>query len=216
MKGESMSDQKDQSNTSQPGPKGGFQPTKSLLSSEAWIEHIKETVKDNPLPFEAHLGPFYREYAPYRAKLGPPFEEGTVLVIKGHVWSAENEAGIPATMDIWHTNTEGVYDRETYINRARVRCDEQGYYEFETIYPGGYQRANIWRAPHIHFRVMYPGHLDCATQIYFEGDQYLDVDPLVKESIVVDLIDMERNGISYKEGEFDIVLAAKAKAYGES
>src|SRR5271170_3835458 len=32
------------------------------------------------------LGPFYRSGAPFRAKITPPLEAGTVLVISGRVW----------------------------------------------------------------------------------------------------------------------------------
>src|SRR4051812_37152217 len=33
------------------------------------------------------LGPYYRAGAPFRAKITPPLEPGTVLLIKGRVWA---------------------------------------------------------------------------------------------------------------------------------
>ena len=217
-----MSDQNDQtngneSNTTRPHPKCGYEPTKSLLNSLEWKAQIKESIKVKPLTHQEQLGPFYRANAPFRAKIGPPFEEGTVLIIKGRVWSSQERKGIPATMDVWHANSEGIYDNESgsssgdlpFINRARVRCDDSGHFEFETIYPGDYARNEIWRAPHIHVRIAYSGHVPCITQLYFEGDEYLDVDPYVKDSLIVELTDKERNGKSYKEGEFEIVLATR-------
>ena len=122
-------------------------------------------------------------------------------------------------MDVWHANSLGQYDNEDtnspadfpFINRARVRCDDTGYFEFETIHPGGYSRNEEWRASHIHIRVMYSGHVPCVQQIYFEGDEYFDVDPFVKDSLVIQLTEKHRNGTSYKEGEFEIVLAPRAQ-----
>jgi len=177
-----------------------------------------KSMQTKPLPHQEQLGPYFLPDAPFRAKLAPPFEEGTVLIIKGCVWSAQERKGVPATMEVWHANSEGHYDNEdtegsstdfSFINRARVRCDDSGRFEFETVYPGGYPRNEQWRAPHIHLRVQYSGHVPCVTQIYFEGDEYVHVDPFVKDSIKVELSDKERNGNHYKEGEIEIVLARR-------
>src|SRR6185503_7959584 len=179
-----MSDENDQtssneSTTSRPHPKCGYEPTKSLLSHPAWKEHIKKSMETKRLHHREQLGPYFLPNAPFRAKLAPPFEKGIVLVIKGRVWSAQERNGVPATMEIWHANSDGHYDNEesegssedfSFINRARVRCDDSGRFEFETVYPGGYPRNEEWRAPHIHVRVGYSGHVPCVTQIYFESD----------------------------------------------
>lgn len=220
-----MSDENDKnpnnkSTPSLPHPKRGYEPTPSLLSNPAWKEHIKKSIETNRLPHQEQLGPFFLPNAPFRAKLAPPFEEGIVLIIKGRVWSAQERKGVPATMEIWHANSDGHYDNEdpegsssdfSFINRARVRCDDSGCFEFETVYPGGYPRNGQWRAPHIHLRVQYSGHVPCVTQIYFEGDDYGDVDPFVEDSVVVKLTDKQRNGNPYKEGEVEIVLAPKSQ-----
>jgi catechol 1,2-dioxygenase len=202
--------------TSRPHPKGGYEPTKSLLADPAWKERIKKTMVNNPLKHQEQLGSFFRVNAPFRAKLAPPFEKGKVLIIRGRVWSSQEKKGVPATMDVWHANSLGQYDNEEsspddFINRARVRCDDAGYFEFETIHPGGYSRNEEWRASHIHIRVLFPGHVPCVQQIYFEGDEYFDVDPFVKDSLVIRLTDKDRNGTSYNEGELEIVLAPKSQ-----
>lgn len=206
------------SNTARPQPKRGFTPTKSMLSDAAWKAEIKKSIGNKSLDHEYQLGPYFRPSAPYRAKMAPPFEKGPTLIIKGRVWSTQEKSGIEATMHVWHANAAGKYDNEDsegsqadlpFINRARVHCDDNGFFEFETIYPGGYRRNNIWRAPHIHFYVEYPGHIPCVIQTYFRDDPYLEADPLVDGSEVIVLTEKERNGLKYKEGELEIVLAAE-------
>jgi protocatechuate 3,4-dioxygenase beta subunit len=195
------------------------QPTKSLLTNKEWIKEIKERRKERPIKHEEFLGPFYRERAPYRAKLSLPYEEGEVLVIKGHVWSHDDKSPLAATMDVWQADSNGLYDNEeeagpateeVFINRVRLRCDEDGYYEFETVLPGAYKRGGIQHAAHIHFSVMYSNYVTCVTQLLFSNDKHLIEERYREWSVVIDLVEMERNGQKYKEGVFDIVLAPKA------
>ena len=106
------------------------------------------------------LGPFYREDAPYRAKITPPLEAGTVLLVRGRVWAQDSRRPLAgATLDIWQANAAGRYDNDdlkkppakgVFENRARLITDESGAYEFETIHPGAYEiRAGVWRPSHI-------------------------------------------------------------------
>jgi catechol 1,2-dioxygenase len=167
---------------------------------------------------EAHLlGSSFRPDAPFRAKISPPNEPGRILVIKGRVWGFDTKEPLGrAKMDIWHANAVGRYDYEDltgqaqqgdFINRARLYCDQNGYYEFETIHPGAYQTSlAVWRAPHIHFRVRYVGYTTLVTQLFFKGDPYQNVDPYIKSSLITDLQEKQSNGLGYEEGVFDIVL----------
>ena len=193
----------------------GVEPTKSLLADKRWIEELKNYREGRPTKYEQLLGPFFRDFAPYRAKLSPPYEEGEILVIKGRVWSYDDKSPLAATIDVWHTDSGGSYDNEVevnsageqgFTNRARVRCDENGYYEFETILPGAYKRGGVQHAAHIHFCVMYAGYVTCVTQLLFSDDKYLAQDPYRESSVVIDLTEVERNGRKYKEGFFPIVL----------
>ena len=175
---------------------------------------ISELAPDGP-----YLGTYYLPDAPLRAKLTLPHEPGTVLVIKGRVWGNDTRDPLPrAKLDVWHADATGHYDNENegqqsesqFLNRARVYTDQGGYYEFETIHPGPYERPAsegiIWRAPHIHFRVRCPGYENLVTQIFFTGDSYHDVDPFLKASLVIKLETKQRNGKDYEEGIFDIVM----------
>lgn len=190
------------------------EPTKSLTDCPAWLEAMRrERERKVPDHLEG-LGPYFRANAPYRAKISPPYENGTTVVIKGRVWSHEYKNPVPATMDVWQADDRGKYDNEEghssdkhpFKNRARVRCDEHGYYEIETIQPGPYTRDTTIHAAHIHFRVRFTGHLDCVTQLLFEGDNNIEKDPFHDYSVIIQLTDAEHNGQQYKEGIFDIVL----------
>jgi catechol 1,2-dioxygenase len=207
------------------GPSGGDRldakvpVTKSYLTNKAWVEHIKGVIeKGQRLEHERLLGPFFREDAPYRAKITPPHEDGIVLVIKGRVWAHDTKEPLGgAKMNVWQADKHGHYDNEgpkhspehSFINRARIYCDRHGYYEFETIHPGPYKRDGVWRAPHIHFLVEYSGYTPMVTQLFFIGDPRLDEDPFREDSLTIQLREMQRNGKKYKEGVFDIVLTAE-------
>ncbi|MBV9925733.1 MAG: hypothetical protein JOZ96_12005 [Acidobacteria bacterium] len=139
-----------------------------------------------------------------------------MIVIKGHVWSYDEKLPVPATMDVWQADSGGRYDNEAqgvsaveqvFINRASVKCDEDGYYEFETVRPGAYERRGVRHAAHIHIRVRHSGHVDCVTQILFSDDEYFAKDPYREYSAIVELKEVERNGKKYKEGVYDFVLA---------
>jgi protocatechuate 3,4-dioxygenase beta subunit len=189
-------------------------PTKSLMDCPAWLEEMRRQREIKLADHPEGMGPFFRENAPYRAKISPPYENGTTVIIKGTVYSHEYKTAVPATMDVWQADYRGNYDNEEgyasaqypFKNRARVRCDEHGYYEIETIQPGPYTRGTTVHAAHIHFRVSFTGHVPCVTQLLFEGDTNIPKDPFRDYSAVIKLTEVEHNGQKYKEGIFDIVL----------
>jgi catechol 1,2-dioxygenase len=166
------------------------------------------------------LGPYYRRGAPYRAKITPPLEPGTVLVISGRVWGLDTRRPLAnVLLDIWQANARGRYDNDDprnppaadiFKNRARLVTDESGAYEFETVHPGPYQIGeNAWRPSHIHYLVTHPGYRQLVTQLYFRGDRHNRTDAFIRESLIIDLREQRGpNNTTYKTGRFDIVLAA--------
>ena len=82
------------------------------------------------------LGPFYRERAPYRAKVTPPLAPGTALLVGGRVWGVDTRAPLAgATIDIWQANAHGRYDNDdprhppapdVFRYRVRLVTDETG------------------------------------------------------------------------------------------
>jgi catechol 1,2-dioxygenase len=164
------------------------------------------------------LGPFHRRGAPFRAKITPPLEPGTVLVIKGRVWGHDTRKPLPnAVIDIWQANARGRYDNDDpknppaasiFVNRARVITDENGAYEYETIHPGAYRIGpETWRPPHIHYWIRATGYRELITQLYFRGDPHQKGDNWIKDSLIIDLREHKQANGVYKSGAFDIILA---------
>jgi protocatechuate 3,4-dioxygenase beta subunit len=165
------------------------------------------------------LGPYHRAGAPFRAKITPPLEEGTVLLIQGRVWGLDTKKPIrSAVLDIWQANAKGRYDNDdqrnppkknVFVNRSRLITDETGYYEYETIFPGRYKiDETTWRPAHIHYAVSAPGYRQLVTQLYFKGDPHNATDPWIKPSLIIDPVTVKVGASAYKAGKFDIVLAA--------
>jgi catechol 1,2-dioxygenase len=168
------------------------------------------------------LGPYYRSGAPFRAKVSPPCVPGTILVIRGQVWSYDTKRPLHRTViDIWQANAAGHYDNEdpskpppteSFSYRTRVLSNRRGRYEFETILPGAYRMdETTWRSPHVHFRIRALRHLSLVTQLFFEGEPYLDSDPFVKKSLIIPTVEIQSPSGSYRAGIFDIVLARKPR-----
>lgn len=166
------------------------------------------------------LGPYHRANAPFRVKITPPLEPGTVLVVRGRVWGIDTRLALPNTViDIWQANAQGRYDNDDpqhppaanlFVNRARLLTDENGYYEYETIHPGAYRTSpNTWRPPHIHYWVRHQNYRPLVTQLYFRGDSHQREDAFIRPSLIINLREIRTQHGSYKLGMFDIVLAAR-------
>jgi catechol 1,2-dioxygenase len=172
------------------------------------------------------LGPFHRAGAPFRAKITPPLEPGRVLVISGTVFGIDTRRPLPNTViDIWQANEDGRYDNDdprnppaaaVFLNRARLITDENGHYEYETVYPGQYRIGpDQWRPSHIHYWVRHPQYRELVTQLYFRGDPHNETDPFILPSLIIDLHERAarrgRNAAApaalYHSGQFDVVLA---------
>jgi protocatechuate 3,4-dioxygenase beta subunit len=194
------------------GAYGDYQKQKPGKTAPAAAKRDFAPTEDNI------LGPFYRERAPYRAKVTPPLAAGTVLLVGGRVWGADTRAPLAgATIDVWQANTHGRYDNDdpkrppasdVFLNRVRLMTGENGAYELETIHPGRYQIApGVWRPSHIHYLVRAPGYKTLVTQLYFNGDPMNAKDQFIKPSLIIALTSEKGDRGSYEHGIFDIVLA---------
>jgi catechol 1,2-dioxygenase len=164
------------------------------------------------------LGPYYRRGAPFRGKITPPLEPGDVMVIRGRVWGFDTKKPLAdAELHIWQANAQGRYDNDDpqnppapgiFRNRARLQCDETGYYEYETIKPGRYKIGpDAWRPAHIHYMIGAPGYKTLVTQLYFKGDPENSRDQFIKPSLIIDPETIKTPGGTFQLGTFDIVLA---------
>jgi protocatechuate 3,4-dioxygenase beta subunit len=159
------------------------------------------------------LGPFYRSGSPYRAKLTPPFEKGTVLIVTGRLWSFATKKPLAnAALDLWQVDNQTKnYSNGNgdFKNRARLMTDENGAYEFETVHPVPYSPGpNFWRSPHIHFIAKAAGHNQLVSELFFKGDEKQDVDSLFHPSLAMPVQTKTVNGQKYESVVFDIVLEA--------
>ncbi len=151
-------------------------------------------------------GPFYRKDAPFRAKLAEGLK-GDPLAISGKVLAPDGTLLKDAVVDVWQADKEGDYDNESdkYLLRGRLRTDKDGLYTYETVMPGQYDLGESKRPAHIHYKVAVDGHKKLTTQLYFKGDKYIEKDPFVRKSLIIELKkDEEKKRLA---GTFDIVLA---------
>lgn len=90
--------------------------------------------------------------------------------------------------------------------------DAQGRFAFDTIKPGRYLNGDRYRPSHIHFRITAPGRstgdggADLVTQLYFEGDEYIQGDHAADhESAAGRIIPLSEEGGTLR-GTFNVIL----------
>ncbi|AOW19809.1 dioxygenase family protein [Urechidicola croceus] len=160
-------------------------------------------------------GPYYTENPPILSdnNLASDTEEGIRLSISGIVKTLDCAVTIPNTeIDIWHANHDGEYSRGTNYNlRGKIYSNSEGFYSFNTIFPGKYKNGNRYRPCHIHIKITPPGYPTLTTQLYFEGDENIPGDPAAS---ITDgefdatnrIISLTTNYDGSKEGTWDIQI----------
>ena len=171
------------------------------LFLDVWVEHTVEELAAHSRHGSQGtiLGPYYLPEArelPTPATLPMrPDEPGDPLVLSGQVRSLDGSPIPGATLDLWQAGADGFYsgfhpDPPEGNLRGKVVADDQGRFEVETVVPGPYTipldgpcgelcRAagwSPWRPGHLHLIVGGPGHDPLTTQLFFEGEEYLDND----------------------------------------
>jgi len=117
---------------------------------------------------------------------------GQRMIVEGRVVD-DNGSPLPNTLiEVWQTNASGRYTHKlddfpapldpNFKGHGRMLTDEDGKYRFLTIKPGAYpwnNHPNAWRPAHIHFSLFGPSFVQrFITQMYFEGDPMLELDPV--------------------------------------
>jgi protocatechuate 3,4-dioxygenase beta subunit len=118
---------------------------------------------------------------------------GERIIVTGRVLDTNGDP-VPGTiMELWQANACGryVHWRETafpapldpnFIGVGQCRTDDTGSYRFLTVKPGPYpwgNHPNAWRPAHIHVSILGPAlPTRLVTQMYFEGDPLLPIDPI--------------------------------------
>jgi catechol 1,2-dioxygenase len=171
------------------------------VSTAAWLAGPRRQEKKPLAATESNIeGPFYRKGAPFRTKLAEGLK-GDALAISGKVLAPDGTPLRDAVVDVWQADKEGAYDNtsDKFVLRGRIRTDKDGLYAYETILPGQYDLGEAKRPAHIHYKISAEGHRPLTTQLYFKGDPWLERDPFVRQSLIIEL--------SNAKGVFDIVLA---------
>jgi protocatechuate 3,4-dioxygenase beta subunit len=183
-----------------------------LLSDVLGLSSLLNLVHDGALKQDATdsslLGPFYREGAPALA-LGETIARhanGPEIVLFGEVRDAEGMPVPHATIQVWQTSSDGLYDLQEHDPevmdlRACFRADAEGRYHFRSIRPLAYpipldgpvgqlviaQQRHGYRPAHIHFLIGAEGFRELVTALYLGDDGYIDSDTVfgVSKSLVV-------------------------------
>lgn len=134
-------------------------------------------------------GPFYITDAPERNDFRQWGDEGVPVSISGRVVSGDCSVGLEgAIIEFWHANPSGDYDNTSDEMRYRgaMQAASTGAYTLETLLPGRYLNGTQYRPHHIHVKIWdADGNERLTTQLYFEGDEYLECDAFANTSLVM-------------------------------
>jgi protocatechuate 3,4-dioxygenase beta subunit len=154
------------------------------------------------------LGPFFahgaQEYESGHDFTQAATVKGEPTWVSGRVLSVEGQPIAGATLDVWQSRADGVYDTQVpggaFELRGRIKADAEGRYAFKTYKPqfypvptdgpvGALLRAmgrHPMRPAHMHAIVSAPGYQQVITHAFIDGDPYLDSDAVfaVKDSLV--------------------------------
>ncbi len=186
-----------------------------LLSDTIGLTMLVDAMENRKPPGATEssvLGPFYRNGAP-EIESGDDIDiagnSGVPTVVSGRVTSTDGTPLAGALLDIWQAADTGFYENvdpsQPDMNlRGRLKTDADGKYWFRTVKPSSYPipadgpvgrmlnasgRHNM-RPAHIHFILTAEGHKMVTTQLYVDGDEFIDSDVVfgVKDSLVVDFV----------------------------
>ncbi len=152
-----------------------------------------------------------------------PNEPGEVLYFKGNVSNVDGKKLASARVEMWHNDASRKYsafdsDAPRYNFRGHFYTDENGDFEVKTIVPLPYSilidgttgelleytNQHPMRPAHLHLMFEAEGHETLITQVFFEGDEWLETG--VADGVRLDLlIKLEDKG-SREEASLDLVM----------
>lgn len=172
------------------------------------------------------FGPFHVEGAPRIENGGDVANgaRGTPCTVRCTVRDAQGEPVANATVDVWQSDDDGLYDvqrpaLDAAQGRGVLTSGADGAFWFRSVLPvpypiptdgpvGDLLRASgrsAWRPAHLHFRILAEGYETLVTHVFRSGDPNLASDPVfgVRSSLVADW-PVAANG--EHELSFDFVL----------
>jgi protocatechuate 3,4-dioxygenase beta subunit len=162
------------------------------------------------------LGPFYREASPKLApgsQIARHVKPGTECVLYGKVTDVDGKPLASATVSVWQTSADGLYDIQedsaSTDYRGVFATDAHGIFTIRTVKPRGYsipmdgpvggmvraQGRHGMRPAHIHFLVGAPGYRELVTALYLRDDPHLADDVVFGSSddLAVDIVPHDPN-----------------------
>jgi catechol 1,2-dioxygenase len=149
----------------------------------------------------ALVGPFFRANSPQKKRgesIVSDDTKGDRVRITGRVYDLTSKEPIAgAVLDVWQAATNGLYENQDkkqpdYNLRGRFQADDAGTFELEALLPTPYPvptdgpvgelmrlaKRQPNRPAHIHFIVSAPNYETFVTQVFREGDDIIDEDPV--------------------------------------
>ena len=173
----------------------------SLVCPGAWADAAFERCAPTPPqtegpyhPVESDQEPIQRSSSDLTRVEGRAGEaEGQTIRLEGRVLDEHCRPVAGAVVEIWQASARGRYNHPrdrgnpapldpAFRYWVKVQADRDGRYRIKTILPGRYQAGHGWIRPsHVHFKVHYADGRTLTTQLYFDGDPYLEQDYIFQD-----------------------------------
>ena len=181
------------------------------LGLSALVNGMHDTTAIEEGTHTSLLGPFYREASPTLpagSQIAKTVKPGSECVLYGHISDVNGKPLANATVSIWQTGADGLYDiqesAQSIDYRGVFTSDANGVYMLRTVKPLGYsipmdgpvgamvkaQGRHGMRPAHIHFLVGAPGYRELVTALYLRDDPHLADDVVFGSSgdLAVDVV----------------------------
>ena len=186
-------------------------------------------------PFHVPNAPEFADGADMAAKA-----PGIPCFITGTVRGLDGRPVANATLDLWQTDGEGLYEAQRDVTEPWMRgvfhSKADGTYSVRTVAPIGYsipmdgpvgdlfRNTDIseMRPAHIHFCIEAPGYHRVVTHLFQRGCPYIETDVVygVKAPLIVDFVEHppgiapngEKVDTKFYTVKYDFVLQPKAQA----
>ena len=206
------------------------------LFADVFLEtHVLRAMyTDKPGTQPSLLGPYFVEGSPLiEGQQGHPLvltqrpdEKGEVLIFKGNISSVDGQKLANTRVEMWQNDASGKYsafdsDAPKYNFRGHFYTDENGDFTVKSIVPLPYSiptegptgefleftDQHSMRPAHLHFFFEKEGHERLITQVFFEGDEYLESD--VADGVRLDLMTTLEDKGAHKEASLNFVMRTK-------
>jgi protocatechuate 3,4-dioxygenase beta subunit len=164
------------------------------------------------------LGPFYRPGAPMRNNIIPKGAKVDILQLSGTIFKADGKTPYKdCLIEIWQCSPDAIYDNtsDDYKFRGAQKTGPNGKYHFIAMHPIPYPSSTdskAWRPAHIHLLISGKSQQDLITQIYLEGDPYLQKDiASASRNAIHRILKITRNSRNEESIHFDIVMTKEFK-----